>query len=36
MPSSPPIVTITDLCYSAGGQDILHNINLDVFRGDFI
>ncbi|MCB2216297.1 metal ABC transporter ATP-binding protein [Desulfofustis glycolicus] len=36
MTAVPPIVTIADLCYSTGGQDILHNINLDVFRGDFI
>jgi zinc transport system ATP-binding protein len=31
-----PIVKITDLCYSSGGQDILHEINLDVKQGDFI
>ncbi len=36
MPTSTPIVEISDVCYSAGGQDILHNINLAVFPGDFI
>lgn len=31
-----PIVEIKDLCYSTGGQDILHEINLEVHQGDFI
>lgn len=31
-----PIIKITDLCYSYEGQDILHEINLDVNQGDFI
>ncbi len=36
MPTSRPIIEISDLCYSASGLDILHDINLDVYPGDFI
>ena len=31
-----PIVEISHLCYSYGGIDILHDINLTVNKGDFI
>ncbi len=36
MKQPDPIVEITDLCYSTGGQDILHSINLCVYPGDFV
>ncbi len=36
MSVTKPIVEINDLCFSTGGQDILHNINLSVLPGDFI
>lgn len=36
METSRPIVEIRELCYSAGGQDILHDINLSINEGDFI
>ena len=33
---APPIVEISDMCYSREGQDILHNINLTLYEGDFV
>lgn len=35
-PLPPPIVKISDMCYSYGGQDILHDINLTLYEGDFV
>jgi zinc transport system ATP-binding protein len=31
-----PIVSIKDVCYTYGGNDILHDINLLVYPGDFV
>ena len=31
-----PLIEITELCYTHNKQDILHDINLEVHRGDFI
>lgn len=31
-----PIVEIRELCYTYGGQDILHDINLQLYEGDFV
>lgn len=31
-----PIIEITDMCYSCNGQDILHAINLTLYKGDFV
>jgi len=31
-----PIVEISDMCYSRNGQDILHDINLTLHKGDFV
>lgn len=31
-----PIIKIADLCYTKDGQDILHDINLTVYAGDFV
>ncbi|AGF77607.1 ATPase component of Mn/Zn ABC-type transporter [Desulfocapsa sulfexigens DSM 10523] len=31
-----PIIKISDMCYSYGGQDILHDINLSLNEGDFV
>lgn len=31
-----PIIEITDLCYTKDGQDILHDINLTIYPGDFV
>jgi len=31
-----PIIEITDLCYTKDAQDILHDINLVVYAGDFV
>ncbi len=31
-----PIIEIADLCYTKEGQDILHDINLTVYAGDFV
>ena len=31
-----PIVEISNLCYIHGGKDILHDINLKVYQGDFV
>jgi zinc transport system ATP-binding protein len=31
-----PIVDIQELCYTYGGQDILHDINLSIYEGDFV
>lgn len=36
MSENTPIVEIKELCYSAGGQDILHDINLSICEGDFV
>jgi zinc transport system ATP-binding protein len=31
-----PIVEISDMCYSCNGQDILHAINLTLYKDDFV
>ena len=31
-----PLIEIKELCYTHNKQDILHDINLEVHRGDFI
>jgi zinc transport system ATP-binding protein len=31
-----PIIEIADLCYTKDGQDILHDISLTVYAGDFV
>ena len=33
---SETIVEISNLCYTHGGKDILHDINLTVYTGDFV
>ena len=35
-PLPPPIVELSDMCYSYGGLDILHDINLTLYEGDFV
>jgi zinc transport system ATP-binding protein len=36
MAQQSPLIEIEDLCYTRGGLDILHQISLQVFAGDFI
>lgn len=36
MKSEKPLIEVTDLCFTRLGLDILHAINLKVYRGDFI
>ncbi|HIO92236.1 MAG TPA: metal ABC transporter ATP-binding protein [Leucothrix mucor] len=36
LPAPAPIVEISDLCFSYGEKDILHNINLTLYEGDFV
>lgn len=31
-----PIVDISDLCFSYSGKEVLHNINLSIYQGDFV
>lgn len=31
-----PIVEISDMCFSYGGEDVLHDINLTLYKGDFV